>query len=233
MPLNFESLIKAVYGKWKKRTQPKDNHLDEEDLACLLDGCLSEAELEPFLHHLSVCSDCSEYLSLALKGQEVQVKELPDALLSKAKEIISLKDRPSILEVILRLKESIFEIIKVNGDILFGQELVPAAVLRSRNIKGLKDEVIILKDFKDITIELKVENKESRYFNVNIQVKHKHRAGSVKDLRVTLIKGGLELESYLSESGSVSFEHVALGKYNIEVSSLGEGLASIVLDMRA
>lgn len=228
----LESLIKVVYGRWRKRTGIKEIHLDEEVLAGLLDGCLTKEEEIHAWHHLAACHECTESLSLVLKGEEAQIKEVPEVLLHKAKEILDLKEEPRLLEVILGFKENMFEIIKVTGDILLGQELIPAAVLRSRNIKNIKNEVIILKDFRDIRLEVKVENKEGKFINILIQVKHKQGYSLIKNLRVTLIKDDLELESYFSEFGSVSFEHLLLGKYTLEVSSLGERLASVVLDMK-
>jgi hypothetical protein len=71
-----------------------------------------------------------------------------------------------------------------------------------------------------------------KYFNVNIQAKDKQRKVLIKDLRVTLFKEDLELESYLNDAGTVIFEHMLLGKYKIEVADLEGNLASVLLDVR-
>ncbi|MFA5402487.1 MAG: zf-HC2 domain-containing protein [Candidatus Omnitrophota bacterium] len=233
MSEKIERLIRTVYNRWKKnRLKETDAHPDEETLACFLDGCLSEQENERLKAHLAVCNDCSQACALNLGAETAELKEVPGDLLDKAKGILSLKNRLSVLEIFLRVKENILEIIKVNGDILLGQELVPAALLRSRDIKDFKDEVIILKDFQDIRVEVKIENKGGRYFNVLLQARHKFTPHVLKDLRVTLIKDDLELESYLSETGAISFEHVLLGKYRLEITSLENRLASVVLDVK-
>ena len=80
---------------------------------------------------------------------------------------------------------------------------------------------------------MKVENKGGRYFNVTIRARQKNSVRPFKDMRVTLIKEGMELESYFSDSGSVSFEHILLGKYNLEVTSIKDRLALVVLDIKA
>ena len=44
---------------------------------------------------------------------------------------------------------------------------------------------------------------------------------------------GLELESYLSDSESFSFEHVLSGKYELELTGTNAKLVSVILDVRA
>jgi len=229
----FEALIKKVYQGWKKGLEVTDNHPDEEAMACFIDGRLTHEENEQIQAHLVTCDNCAQILSLSLSAERFEgLKEAPKELLEKAQDILKLKDRLPVFEVILRLKENMLEIIKANGDILLGQELIPAPVLRSRKIKDFKDEVTILKDFKDIRVEVRVDNKDGKYFNVMIKAKHRYGEHLLKDLRVTLIKEGVELESYLSDTGSVSFEHVLLGKYHLELTSVSDKLASVVLDVK-
>jgi len=228
-----EGLIRTVYRRWKKsHFKEADAHPDEETFACFLEGCLSEEENERLKAHLAVCDNCAQVCALSLNAEAAELKEVPGELLDKARAILSLKDKLSSLEIFLRLKENILEIIKANGDILFGQELVPAALLRSRDIKDFKDEVIILKDFQDIRVEVKIENKGGKYFNLLLQAKHRQAPYMLKDLRVTLIKDDLELESYLSDTGAVNFEHVLLGKYTVELYSVHNKIASVLLDIK-
>lgn len=132
----------------------------------------------------------------------------------------------------MQFKQKAIEVINTTGAVLFGQELVPAALLRARKIKEFRDEVIILKEFKDITVELRVENKSGRAFDLRISVKQKQTQKALKELRVTLLKEDLELESYLTDSGSVSFEHVLLGRYKLEINSLEGKVAAVMLDIK-
>lgn len=229
----LEGLVKAVYRKWKKREGVKTPHLDEEELGSFFDGGASSEERERITGHLIACEECSLRFALSLSAESTELRELPAGLLDKVKEGSNLSDKSTGLEIFLRLKENMLEIINVTGDILMGQELIPAPILRSRNIKDFRDEVTIFKDFKDLRLEVRVENKKEKYFNVTIKAKQKQSAKALKDLRITLIREGVELESYLSDFGSVIFEHVLLGKYSLEVSSVSGKLATVVLDVKA
>jgi hypothetical protein len=163
---------------------------------------------------------------------EIETKDVPEELLKSIKDLAAISIAIPILEIILRIKEKLMEILSTTGDVLVGQELVPAPVLRSRQIKDFKDEVTILKDFQDIRVEAKIENKQGKAFSLSITVKEKDSQKMMKDLRVTLIKDDVELESYVADSGKVTFEHVLLGKYTVEVANIENKIASIILDIK-
>jgi len=229
MPEKIEGLVKRVYRSWKKRLpQAQGIHLDEEAFACFLEGRLSPSENERINTHLVSCDSCLEAFVSSINAQGASTLEVPQGLEDKVRAILSLKEKMTVLEVILRLKENMLEVINSNGDILVGQELVPA---RSRKIRDFKDEVTLLKDFKHVQVEVRLENKAGKYFNLMIQVKKKHSQGLLKDLRVTLIKDGLELESCISDTGSVNFEHILLGRYSLEVTCAAQAVALVTLDI--
>ena len=231
MAKDLEELIRLVYRRWKKRHLNEEGiHPDAERVVSFLESKLSLEEAEEVKAHLIHCEDCAEVVGLNLTSG-VSDDNLPAGLVNLAREKLGVKDI-SVLEVILRLKDKVLEVISSNGEILLGQEMVPAAVLRSRNINEFKDEVVILKDFEDIRVQIKIENKSGKYFNLNIQAKSKQSKEVIKDLRVTLFKGDIELESYLNDFGSVVFEHVLLGKYKVELADLDSNLASVLLDVR-
>ncbi|OGX17672.1 MAG: hypothetical protein A3K83_03155 [Omnitrophica WOR_2 bacterium RBG_13_44_8b] len=233
MQEGLEKLIKFVYKKWQHdAVNAGSAHPDEQELACFLERKLPEEESTKIKQHLLECDSCLEAFVLSFRLKDVKLREVPEELLSRARQLWEFKEAPSPLEIALKLKERLLEILNVTGDVLVGQELVPAPVLRSRSIKDFKDEVTILKDFKDIRVEVKVENKGAKNFNLGILVKQKDTQAILKDLRVTLLKDDLELESYVTDSGSATFEHVLLGKYRIEISSIEDKLASVLLDIK-
>jgi len=232
MQNKLEKLIKIVYKKWKSdQSKIIDSHPDEESLACFIDGKLSSQEKEVLTAHLMNCDSCAQNVAIQA-SLKLEDKEVPQELVERMKDLVSYKDISSILEIALRLKEKTLEILNTTGDVLVGQELIAIPILRSRRIQDFKDEVIIVKDFKDIRVEIKIENKGDRSFGLSVMAKERDTQKIIKDLRVTLLKDDLELESYLNDLGSVTFEHVLLGKYTVEISSLENKLASILLDMR-
>jgi len=229
----MDKLIKVVYRKWKSgQLKPQKPHPDEEALACFLEGRLSDKENEQIKAHIVSCDDCSRALAVQLRMGEIEIKDIPEELLKGIKDLAAISIAIPILEIILRLKEKVMEILNTTGDVLVGQELVPAPVLRSRQIKDFKDEVTILKDFQDIRVEAKIENKQGQAFSLSVTVKEKDSQKIMKDLRVTLIKDDVELESYLTDSGKVTFEHVLLGKYTVEIANIENKIASVILDIK-
>lgn len=229
----LEKLIKAVYKRWKADNPKVDQlHPDEETIACFLEDRLSQAENERMKEHLINCNSCAEIVAIQMKLETTETKQISEGLLNWAKDLVKVKDSISVLEIFLKLKEQVVEILNTTGDVLVGQEFLPAPVLRSRSIKDFKDEVIILKDFKDIRVEVKIENKQGKTFSLTVIVKEKDTQRIMKDLRVTLIKDDLELESYLTDSGKVTFEHILLGKYTVEISTVENKIASILLDIK-
>ncbi|MFH1640879.1 MAG: hypothetical protein ABIA66_02820, partial [Candidatus Omnitrophota bacterium] len=90
----------------------------------------------------------------------------------------------------------------------------------------------ILKDFQNIRVEVKIENKDERAFNLAIAVREKQTTRIIKDLRITLLKNGVELESYLTHSGSVAFENISVGEYTVEISDIEKKVASVLLDIK-
>jgi len=228
-----EEFIKSVYQGWKTaQPPPQSGHPDEETLACFVEGRLGAKEAEPLKAHLISCPDCAQALALSIEAAGAAEKELPQGLMEQLKDLLPAQGSLSLLEVVLQFKDKTIEVINTTGAVLFGQELVPAALLRARQIKEFKDEIIILKDFKDISVEIRIENKSGREFDLRFLAKERQSKNTLKDLRVTLIKDGVELESYLTDSGRVVFEHVLLGKYKIEISSLDGRLAAVMLDIR-
>lgn len=227
----FEALIKEAYRRNKKQLPLAGEHPDEEDLACFLDGSLTVQMSDKIKEHLMSCDSCAEIMALSIAAVEEESLDVPQSLINRIKEMLALKGKPTF-EIFLRLGNGIFELINATGDILMGQELIPAPVLRSRNIKDFKEEVIILKDLLEGRIEARVESKGGKSFDVTVKVTHKDDQSGIKGLRVTLIKDDLELESYLSDSGIFTFEHLKLGGYTLEVFNAKERLALIVLDVK-
>jgi len=228
----LENTIKALYKSWKRGLPPvTGEHPSEETMACFLESRLSSAESEQIQAHLVSCCDCAKSFVLAL-GLKPEEQDVPEELLSRVRNLINLENKDTLLEIILRVKERLFEVIHTTGDIIVGQELVPAPVLRSRAIKDFKDEITVLKDFADMRVEAKLENKGAGVFDIKICVKDRLTQKSLSDVRISLCREDVELESFLAATGMVTFEHVALGTYRIEIATVDQKSATVRLDIK-
>ena len=229
----FEKLIKSVYEKWKAKLPPaQGRHPDEEDFAAFVANQLPQRESIRLKNHVLACGTCAEILATSIKLRAMQEIEPPDKLFKASLDLINKEIGRRSLEIFLQAKDKLLEILNTTGDVLVGQELIPDAVLRSRKIRDFQDVITILKDFGNIRVEAKIETKESDNFNLQVVIKEKQTQEIIKDLRISLIKGDVELESYLADSGKVIFEHVLLGKYTVEISSLTDKMAEILIDIK-
>ncbi len=227
-----DRIIQGVYREWKNSHLVSGGHLDENEFACLLENKLPKEDSMRIKKHILSCNVCAEKLALQIKLGNVVDEEVPLELMDKVKQAVYKNIGVYVLEILLKLKDNIFEVLNVTGDIVVGQELLPAAVLRSRNISNFKDEIIIFKDFKDIRAEIKIENKAGKAFDLTAIIKKKDTQEVLKDLRISLFREGAELESLLTESGKVTFSHISYGNYVVEIVSLSEKVASIVIDIK-
>jgi len=228
MPNYFEKIIGIIYRKWKgSGGLITGEHPDEEALACFLEDKLSRADRLLIEKHLVSCSSCAEYVGSQLKMQAGLAKEVPGILLEKVKRLVIDESRDGIFEIFLKLKEKAVEIIQTSGDVLVGQELVPAPVLRSRRIKDFREEVVILKDLQSIRVEARLKNNNARSFDLTVAARDKQSQKLVRNLRVTLLKAGIELESYASEGACVIFRDILPGVYTAEMTRAGEKIAIV------
>jgi len=231
----FEKIIRVIYREWKGAagSLADNEHPDEETLACFLEDKLAQADRDLIQAHLLKCNKCAEYLGAQLKIEPHLSRDLPAYLLEKARKIIGSDAGENIFEILLKLKNKTWEIIQTSGDVLVGQELIPAPVLRSRQISEFKEEVSILKDLHEVRVLAKVESRSNNIFNLSINVKDKQGKETDKDLRITLIRGEVELESYISDTGSRVFENILPGNYRVEITQEARLVATIDLKVKA
>jgi len=231
MNAKVEKVIKIVYRRWKKDSPVLElKHPDENVLACYLDDKLSAQEKEAVKNHLIACDICARIVNMSLSIKDDPLELFPQEAMLDLGKLMELQ-RNNLLEALLELKDRAWEIIQTNADVLMGQELIPASLLRSRQISKLKEEVALLKDFNRVRVEVRLHSQGAERFNLNVTVKDKFTQKIIPGLRITLFQDDLELESYASQTGSVVFENAACGKYRIEISS-NDKLAAISIEVK-
>lgn len=224
----LEKIIGIIYRKRKGSAGSiAGQHPDEEALACFLEDRLPQADRLLIERHLVSCNSCAEYVGTQLKMESGSANEVPEILLEKVRKLVTDEANPGLIEIFFKLKEKVIEIVQTSGDVLVGQELIPAPVLRSRRIKDFREEVVILKDLQSIRVEARLKNNNAKSFDLTVAARDKQSQKLIRDLRVTLLKGGLELESYASEAAGVIFRDILPGVYRAEVTRSGEKVAVV------
>lgn len=231
MRTELERLIIAVYRQYKSAANSVLlRHPDEETLCGYLEGRLPNEETESVKNHLLECGDCAEAAAAAMRMETERDLDVPDGLISEVKDSMSKGNCP-VLEIFVGLKEKFIELLNTNADVLVEQEWVPASLLRSRNIKTFKDEIVVLKDYGEIRLEARIRNKGKERFGLTVAIKGRLSSRPVKDLRVSLLKDDTELESYITSSGRADFEDAGTGRYEIWISGIEERIISFLLDV--
>ncbi len=231
MQKSQEEIIRQIYEKFKldKLKNPLE-HIAEEDLACFAQGKLEQEKSLLVKEHLIGCKACAEAFSIFLKLNDAAIINAEEGFIEGLENLVLMGNK-NILEIIIKAKDDFLELVSTSGNILVGQELISAPLLRSRKISNFKNEIIILEDFDNDRVEIKVNNNGGKSFSLNIVTSKRNNPGFEKDLRFSLLKGTQEIESYVSDSGSAVFDQVLPGKYLIEITGSKIKLASIALDI--
>jgi hypothetical protein len=207
-------------------------HPDAEILGAFMIGKLLPQDTESVRRHIVSCPLCAQAAALAIRLASEAQDPIPETALKKVRENPCVAEKSAFLEICLRLKDKALELMSSSGDVLAGQELVPAPVLRSRQKSEFPDSVTVLKDFKEVRVEARVDRCAASSVNLSVTARCVRSQSCLKEARVTLIKDSLELESYLAQAGTVCFEHLIAGTYCVDISSSRQKLALIVLDLK-
>lgn len=203
---------------------------DEEMLVCFSEGKLSVQQFKKIQQHILKCERCAQLVSLYNLKVETE-KPVPEYLIEKAKDLVKQKVLPNLLEIVLSIKQKFLEIVKTSGDIIVDNEIIPLPVLRSRQIRELREELAVVKEFQDIRIKLNIEKKEKGIVKITILFFDKKTNMPLKDLRVSLLKGNIELESYGVDKGKAVFDNVSFGKYSLLISHKNKELGLVKLEI--
>ncbi|MFH1577973.1 MAG: hypothetical protein ABIC18_02760 [Candidatus Omnitrophota bacterium] len=213
----IEEVIKMIYGQYReKHNQPASHCPDEGALACFSEGKLSGNDSENIQKHLVTCSRCCEIVALFFQRPQDQ-HEVPEPLIQKIKGLIKEGSVPKILEIALALKKTALQILNTTGDVILDNEIVPLPVLRSRQISEFSESIKLLKEFEDIKITIQIQKQGDDKIRISLSLVNKANFEPLADLRLALIKGDSELESYETLSGSGVFDRLGIGHYAIDI----------------
>lgn len=216
MGYKIEEIIKAIYQRFHRISAGNTSDCpDEETIVCFCEGRLSKEAAQNFKKHILKCERCAQIVTLYQLDIDPK-KAVPDFLLKEAKNLLN-KPLVDLLEIKIAIKKKFIELINSTGDVVLNNEIFPMPVLRSRKIKNLREEIEIVKEFKDLKINVNIEQKHGFQVKVIIKICDKNTSLPIENLRISLMKDNIELESYLIDSGSVIFDKVTSGNYNLRI----------------
>ena len=228
----IEEVIKMIERLYRKNhNQANLPCPDEEALVCFAEGRFSKEESRKMQEHVVSCQRCAEVVSLFCRKTEER-REVPEFLLEKAKGLVEEKNLLHIFRVVLALKEKALQILETSGDVVLENEIIPLPVLRSRQISEFPEEIKLIKEFKDIKITLHIQKKNKDDIRINLNLADKASLQPLGDLRLALLKGNQELESYTAVSGNVVFDKISFGRYAIEILRKDNKLGIINLEIQ-
>ncbi|MCM8799404.1 MAG: hypothetical protein NC900_01550 [Candidatus Omnitrophica bacterium] len=219
-----------VYKFFKEKKSKPKICPREEDLACFLEKKLSLRQEDKIKRHILDCQSCSEIIShYYLEAQ----KEVPSFLLEKVKEILKFKESPIPVwvDIVIAIKENLIDVISSTGELLFGDKVLPLAVLRSEKPGSLKDEVVIVKETDNFYIKIIINKKPNLKAKLTINILEKITKIPPPFLRVSLFRKDIELESYVAEKGIVIFEDINPDTYLVKFIQNSESIGLVKLEI--
>jgi hypothetical protein len=184
--------------------------------------------------HLAQCSSCAEQIILIKRVEEDRkMIQTPRHLINRAKNLVKGELSYSPLEIILRFKEDLCEIIRTTGDILQTAGLTPIPVAVRGDIGDERVSITkISKVFDFASVEVDIEKTNASTFLIKVATSDVPSKKPLNDLRVSLFKEKRELESLLTRKGIISFKDLTFSRYAIKIFKAQAIIGEILIDLR-
>jgi len=238
--MNIDNIIKYAYARFKKGNNAKPHKacLSEEDMVCFLENKLVDRDRTRVLNHLVSCKECAQTIkeNYALRNvlEDDAIPDPPVYLAERAKKLFNTVIEGNVLDIVLKLKDRIIDIVSTTGQILQSYQqssLSPALAFRSDKKQNESNDVRISKQFEDASVNVEIEKQKANLLNISIHITDPKSKERIEGIRVNLVKKDRELESLLSERGKVKFEKIKPDAYKIALMSEGKEIGVINLNM--
>lgn len=215
------------------RERPRGECPEDETLAALAEGRLSEAQVDLLLGHLSRCSAClASVLALRRVLGEVPAEgetRVPAKLMARARQLDPAHE--GIIEIVIRFAKGLAEVIRMSGGVVGG--LAPALdPVRGEGRVVSETLVTFSKEFPPYLAEIEVERAKPGRGEISVNLTDAKNGQGARGLRVSLFAGDEELESAAVEGGPAVFENLKFGQYQLEITRVGEPIGKIALEMK-
>lgn len=223
----LHSLFKEPVSYKSKGVSSTEKCFSKAAILAYANGCLNENQLKLVESHLEKCDNClNELINLQrLMSLQADLKLDMSVLKSDVKGVTEIKG--DILEIVLKLKDNILELIRHTGELL---SLRPQfSTVRGKDIK-VGDLIAIRKDFKnkDLSLEITVNKELAEYGNnVKISIMKLSTEEFMPGLSVSLIGKNMHQQGKANDNGVIEFSCNLKGSYDINIA--GNKISSLTI----
>jgi len=217
-----------------KNKKDKNKPIDDETIACYVDGLLPENERNYVEKMMNENDELKELIQTQMFVEKEQSKNdlsfMPEYLIQNAKDLVSEKFGSKVLNLVIKFSDKVIETLQSTGEILSGAQLQPAYTLRGDSQEKAKS-VVVRKIFDDVKVEVEISRELDDKNNVILKAIQNQTELPIDNIRATLFKDNVELESYVTKNGKAIFENIKPGHYVIELSYPDKDLGAISIQL--
>jgi hypothetical protein len=203
--------------------------MDDLQIAGYLDGRLAHPErraVESFLESDADFRQTVEAASAALLPSAAPEAAVPETLLKKA---IDLYPRTPVLDLIFSLAQKALHVVHAAADFQLSRP-EPVLALR-RQSRGEGSLILATKKFDAVTAEVNIEKVAGGLCNIGVSVLYNATGQLAHNLRVDLAGNNRLLGSDRLRNGSVLFEEVGRGIYEITIREQRSAIATLSIQI--
>lgn len=213
-------LLAAPTGHKQKRLASSEQCLSKGLILAYASHCLNEDQLKLVESHLENCDNClNELINLQ------KALSLPADL---KLDISGLRESEDVLEIILKAKDNLLDLIRHTGELLSLKPQLGA-------VRGKEPEkagsIIIRKDFKDrdLSIEITIDKEMTESGGVaRLSIMKLSTEEFLSGIDVALTGEDTHLQGITNKEGVIEFSGIRLGKYDIKIA--GESVGLIIFE---
>lgn len=209
--------------------------LNEEQLACYVDGKYPEDEYEGYTKHIMSCGACSETIldyGKALLSED-HAEMPPQMLIKNAQGLVEDTRLSDALDVIISIKNAALDLIKTTGEVILGNSLASMPAMRNEDKGKQSQNIRLVKKISNYCVDIEIQKKKADTTSIVVRMSEEETNIKADKFRVSLNKKGRELESLMSENGKVQFEEVKIGGYQFVIEIDGKKIGKINLSLES
>ena len=205
---------------------------DDEAFARYVDGLLNADEQRDVERHFSDCEPCQVVMTslreVSAHARRDGLLPVPRGLTNRVKRLWRKIGKRDVLEILVEFTARAASALRTTGTIVRGIEARPALALR-RQASEPPRTLIVQQSLDHRLVQVEMTRVDRRRHVIAIHVKTRWPGSSSGNMRATVKRGAMELESHPLRQGRAVFEGLAPGRYLIELEQRQHRCGTIAL----